>query len=38
MAATVVQWLGSNIGMSFLEESLERCGYKIVEVKRCRLT
>ncbi len=28
--ATVIQWLGSNVGMSFLNSALGRCGYKIV--------
>ena len=31
VAATVVQWLGSNCGMSFLREALRRCGYRVVE-------
>jgi len=26
-AATVIQWLGSNVGFDFLRLSLERCGY-----------
>jgi len=30
VAATVIQWLGSNVGFSFLEEALGRRGYKIV--------
>lgn len=30
IAATVVQWLGSNVGMDFLRCALERCGYKLV--------
>lgn len=30
VAATVIQWLGSNIGFSFLETALAQCGYKIV--------
>jgi hypothetical protein len=30
VAATVIQWLGSNVGWSFLNECVERCGYKIV--------
>ena len=33
VAATVIQWLGSNVGMSFLEDALKRCGYKIVKTK-----
>lgn len=28
-AATLMQWLGSNVGFSFMEESLRRAGYKI---------
>lgn len=31
VAATVTQWLGSNVGMSFLREALGDCGYLIVE-------
>lgn len=27
--ATVIQWLGSNVGLSFIEASLARCGYGI---------
>lgn len=34
IVATVIQWLGSNIGMCFLEESLKRCGYKITQLKK----
>lgn len=30
VAATLVQWLGSNVGFSFIEESLRLCGYEIV--------
>lgn len=30
VAATVIQWLGSNVGFSFLEEALSDCGFKIV--------
>lgn len=28
--ATVIQWLGSNVGFSFLENSLEASGFRIV--------
>lgn len=28
IAATVIQWLGSNIGMDFIGQSLKRCGYQ----------
>lgn len=31
IASTVIQWLGSNIGMSFLECALQRCGRKITD-------
>jgi len=34
IAATVMQWLGSNVGMSFLHEALGQCGYKIVSDKK----
>lgn len=30
VAATVIQWLGSNCGRSFYEEALRKCGYKVV--------
>jgi hypothetical protein len=30
IAATVVQWLGTNCGMDFLRRTLQRCGYKLV--------
>jgi hypothetical protein len=33
IAATVIQWLGSNIGMDFLACALRRCGYEIVKIK-----
>lgn len=33
IVATVIQWLGTNCGMAFLSASLEKCGYKIVEVE-----
>jgi len=29
--ATVVQWLGSNVGFDFLRQALARCGCEIVE-------
>lgn len=31
IAATVIQWLGSNVGFSFLQKALNMCGYKIVK-------
>lgn len=30
IAATLMQWLGSNVGFGFLEEMLRRCGFYIV--------
>lgn len=33
IASTIVQWLGSNCGMAFIEEVLKDCGYKIVPIK-----
>lgn len=32
IVATVIQWLGTNIGFNFLERSLKKCGYKIVAI------
>jgi hypothetical protein len=29
IAATVIQWLGSNVGFCFLQETLKDCGYEI---------
>lgn len=31
IVATVIQWLGSNIGMEFLSSTLKKCGYEIVK-------
>ena len=31
VAATVIQWLGSNVGFYFLREALADCGYEIVK-------
>lgn len=31
IVATVIQWLGTNIGFNFLERALKKCGYKIVK-------
>ncbi len=33
IVATVIQWLGSNCGMSFLHSTLGKCGYKIVPIR-----
>lgn len=32
IVATVIQWLGTNIGFSFLERTLKKCGYKLVKI------
>lgn len=29
--ASLIQWLGTNVGFAFLESALKRCGYKIVK-------
>lgn len=29
IVATVIQWLGSNCGMSFLQAALQKCGLRI---------
>lgn len=34
--STVIQWLGSNIGMAFLEASLQKVGMRIVSVSKAR--
>lgn len=34
VAATVMQWLGSNVGFDFLDSALRACGYEIVMKKR----
>lgn len=33
-AASVVQWLGSNCGWSFMEECIRKCGYRITPKER----
>jgi hypothetical protein len=33
IVATVIQWLGSNVGFCFLREVLKSCGYDIVKHK-----
>lgn len=33
IAATCIQWLGSNCGWAFLNEALKKCGYRIVKIK-----
>lgn len=32
-AATVIQWLGSSVGMSFLEDTLKEIGF---ELRKCQ--
>jgi uncharacterized membrane protein len=34
VAATVIQWLGTNVGFGFLRRALEECGYEVVEKNR----
>lgn len=34
IVSTIIQWLGSNVGFSFLHEALRKCGYTIVESER----
>lgn len=36
VAATVIQWLGSNCGFAFLEKVLGDCGYALVRKKDSR--
>ncbi|MBA4349518.1 MAG: hypothetical protein C0415_05980 [Thermodesulfovibrio sp.] len=36
IVATVIQWLGSNVGMSFLAAALKECGKKIVNIEKPR--
>lgn len=31
IVATVMQWLGTNVGFNFLQTCLDKCGYKIVK-------
>lgn len=33
IVATVIQWLGSNVGMSFIKEALNSCGYDVIVKK-----
>jgi hypothetical protein len=33
VAASLIQWLGTNVGWAFLTEALRRCGYKLVPIK-----
>ena len=34
IVATVMQWLGTNCGWCWLEETLRKCGYRIVKIER----
>ena len=34
IAATIIQWLGTNCGMSFLRKCLNKCGYDVVPIKK----
>lgn len=31
IVATVIQWLGTNCGIAFLQKALDKCGYEIVK-------
>jgi hypothetical protein len=33
IAATLIQWLGTNVGFCFLENALKRCGYKSTKIE-----
>ncbi len=33
IVATVIQWLGTNVGFCFLKEALKKAGYNIVKIK-----
>lgn len=35
VAATVIQWLGSEVGFNFLQEALEVAGYQITQGSKC---
>lgn len=32
VAATVIQWLGSNVGFAFVETALRKCGYRVSRI------
>jgi hypothetical protein len=34
VAASIIQWLGSNVGRCFLEEALKRAGYQLIRTGR----
>lgn len=34
IVASIVQWLGTNCGFSFLEMALKRCGYRITKIEK----
>ena len=34
VVATMMQWLGSNVGFCFVEQSLRRCGYDVVKRRK----
>jgi hypothetical protein len=33
IVATIIQWLGSNCGMDFLERALHQCGYQLKKIE-----
>src|ERR1035437_1932254 len=34
IVATVIQWLGTNVGWCWLEETLRKCGYRITKIDK----
>jgi hypothetical protein len=38
IVATIVQWLGSNCGMSFLEMALKKCGYGLRRLDEAKVS
>jgi hypothetical protein len=33
IVATIIQWLGTNCGFAFVVHALEKCNYRVVEVR-----
>jgi hypothetical protein len=38
IVATIIQWLGTNVGFSFLQMALRDAGYKIVDIPPAEMT
>jgi hypothetical protein len=34
IVATVIQWLGTNVGFGFLHEALKKCGYQLTKIEQ----